>query len=180
MESMILGLLATRERTLYEINKILAQNISLFYSASLGSIGSALGKLREQGLVEAREVVERGRNKKLFAITPAGLEAFHAWLRSAIPSERVREPALARLFFLGHLPAAERVAVIEAHLAALEALLAALDLLDRQSDAAAVPDDLREIVAYQRLTLRYGRDYYAFSSAWYRRLLEELKGIADS
>lgn len=175
MEFIILGLLALRERTLYEINKILERNISLFYSASLGSIGSALSKLRAQGLVEVREVVERGRNKKLFAITPAGAEAFQTWLRSPIPSERVREPALARLFFLGHLPAAERIAVIEAHLAALEALLATLELLERQAVEAAIPDESGEIVAYQRLTLRYGRDYYTFSSAWYRRLLEELK-----
>jgi PadR family transcriptional regulator, regulatory protein AphA len=177
MEFIILGLLMGRERTLYELNKLLKTSISLFYSASFGSISSVLDRLLAKGWVVSREVVERGRNKKLFTITAAGEEAFGGWLASPIPGEKVREPALTRLFFFGHLPPQARIAAVEQHLASLEALTAALELLDRQSADVPVPAEQRDLAAFQRLTLRYGRDYYAFSIAWYRRLLADLKGV---
>lgn len=177
MEFIILGLLMGRERTLYDLNKLLKTNISLFYSASFGSISSALDKLLAKGQVAAREVVERGRNKRIFSITAAGEEAFHGWLASPIPGEKVREPALTRLFFFGYLPPQKRIAAIEQHLAVLEALAATLELLDQQSAELPVLAGQRDLAAFQRLTLRYGRDYYAFSIAWYRRLLADLKEL---
>lgn len=177
MEFIILGLLMGHERTLYELNKLLKNNISLFYSASFGSISSVLDKLLTKGWVVAREVVERGRNKKLFTITVVGEEAFRIWLSSPIPGEKVREPALTRLFFLGYLPLQERIAVVEQHLASLEAIAATLELLERQSADVSVPVAQHDLATFQQLTLRYGKDYYAFSIAWYRWLLADLKGI---
>lgn len=179
MEFIILGLLMGREYTLYEIKKALETSISLFYSASFGSISAALGKLEGKEWVVVREAVDRGRNKRLYAFTPAGAQAFNAWLASPIASERVRDPALTRLFFLGHLPAAQRSALIEAHLASIEAIYAALELLEQQVAAAPPAAAQPEIATYQQLTLRYGKDYYAFSIAWYRRLLNDLKEQSD-
>ena len=110
MEFVILGLLLLKPRTLYELNKTLAEKISLFYSASFGSISSAINKLLEKGWIELREHIERGRNKKIYTITAAGQSAFHDWLNSAIAPEKVKEPALTRLFFLGYLDPAQRIA----------------------------------------------------------------------
>lgn len=179
MELIILGLLMAGERTLYELNKALRTNISLFYSASLGSISSALAKLQEKQWVAMREMVERGRNKKLFCITPAGEAAFRDWLASPIPAEKVREPALARLFFLGHLAPDEQIAVVERHLSSLESLAATLARLAEQGATLPTPAEQRDLAAFQWLTLRYGTEYYAFSIDWYRRLLQELKGADD-
>lgn len=180
MELIILGLLMTGERTLYELNKALSTNISLFYSASLGSISSALTKLQEKQWAVMRETVERGRNKKLFRITAAGEAAFRDWLASPIPAEKVREPALARLFFLGHLAPDERIAVIERHLSSLAALADTLAQLAEQGATLSAPPELRDQAAFQWLTLRYGTEYYAFSIDWYRRLLQELKEADDA
>ncbi|NJM05511.1 PadR family transcriptional regulator [Candidatus Gracilibacteria bacterium] len=176
MEFIILGLLMARERTLYELNKVLKTNITLFYSASFGSISSALGKLEAKQWVVLWETVERGRNKKVFAITAAGQEAFRAWLASPIPGEKVREPALARLFFFGYLPPQARIAAVEQHLASLETLAATLTLLEQQNTDVPLPAAHQDLAVFQQLTLRYGKDYYAFSIAWYRRLLDDLKG----
>ncbi len=175
MEYVILGLLMLREQSMYEINKALEETISLFYSASFGSISSALGRLAEKGWIVAREQVEQGRNKKLYAPTPAGEAAFGEWLGTQIPGEKVKDPALTRLFFLGFLPPQQRAALIEAHLASLEALHTSLEALERRAEAADVPEARREQAVFQRLTLRYGRDYYAFSIGWYRQLLDTLK-----
>ncbi|HEU4324182.1 MAG TPA: PadR family transcriptional regulator [Roseiflexaceae bacterium] len=179
MEYVILGLLMLREQSMYELNKALEETISLFYSASFGSISSALARLSEKGWIVAREQVEQGRNKKLYAPTPAGEAAFEEWLGSQIPGEKVKDPALTRLFFLGFLPPQGRVAVIEAHLASLEAQHASLELLERQAEAAEIPEARREQATFQRLTLRYGREYYAFSIGWYKQLLDTLKERSD-
>lgn len=179
MEYVILGLLMLRERSMYEINKVLEETISLFYSASFGSISSALGRLVEKGWIVAREQVEQGRNKKLYAPTPVGAVAFEAWLGSQIPSEKVKDPALTRLFFLGFLPPQQRVALIKDHIAALETLRASLELLERQAAAVELSEAGHEQSTFQWLTLRYGRDYYAFSIGWYTQLLETLKEQDD-
>ena len=121
MEFVILGLLLLRERTLYEIKNVFEDTIALFYSASFGSISSAIGKLLEKEWVGVQEQVEHGRNKKIYTITPAGTAVFQEWLSSPITSEKVKEPALTRLFFMGHLAPLERIAGIETHVAALEA-----------------------------------------------------------
>jgi len=175
MEFVILGLLMLREQTLYEIKKAFEDTISLFYSASFGSIGTAIAKLLEKEWIGLEERVQHGRNKKIYTITPAGTAAFEDWLRSHIPSEKVKEPALTRLFFMGFLPAAERIALIEGHLAALEAIHAALTVLQAQAEQVAFPAERQELAAFQLLTLHYGRDYYAFSIAWFKQLLTSLK-----
>jgi PadR family transcriptional regulator, regulatory protein AphA len=179
MEFVILGLLMLHQQTLYEIKKAFEDKIGLFYSASFGSIGAAIAKLLEKQWVTADEQVERGRNKKIYALTPAGSAAFQDWLASHIPSEKVKEPALTRLFFMGFLPAAERIALIEGHIATLEALAASLALLHAEAGRATIPAEKRELAEFQILTLRYGRDYYDFSIAWFRQLLATLKEQTD-
>jgi DNA-binding PadR family transcriptional regulator len=179
MEFVILGLLMLREQTLYEIKKAFEDTISLFYSASFGSIGAAISKLLEKEWIGLEERVEHGRNKKIYAITPAGSAAFQDWLRSHIPSEKVKEPALTRLFFMGFLPATERIALIESHVAALEAIHATLAMLHAQAEQAEIPAEKHELAEFQLLTLDYGRDYYAFSIAWFKQLLTSLKEQTD-
>jgi PadR family transcriptional regulator, regulatory protein AphA len=175
MEYIILGLLMQRERTLYEIKKVLETSISLFYSASFGSIGTALEKLVAKEWVVLRELVERGRNKKIYGLAPPGAAAFAAWLVSPIASEKVRDPALTRLFFLGHLAMPERIAVIKAHLVNLESHYAVLATLDEANANVTIPTMYEELVVFQQFTLDYGRDYYAFSIDWFKRLLRTLE-----
>lgn len=175
MEFVILGLLALHTMTLYEINKALEKSISLFYSASFGSINIALNKMFAKGWVTTTEKVEGGRNKKFFSLTPLGRQVFQEWLASEILPERVKDLALTRMFFMGLLPAEQRIAVLEVHLGHLQDSLAALDVLHERAASVQAPAGMEAIIEYQRLTLQYGRDYYTFNINWYRTLLENLK-----
>lgn len=176
MEFVILGLLMLRPQTLYEIKKVLEDTISLFYSASFGSISSAIGKMLEKQWIVVEEKVEHGRNKKIYALTPSGTAAFYEWLGSPIPNEKVKDPALTRLFFMGFLDGKQRIEVIREHLASLEAIYTALGLLEQQANAVVVPEAHLELASFQKLTLQYGRDYYAFNIAWFKQLLTTLQG----
>ncbi|MBI4928425.1 MAG: PadR family transcriptional regulator [Anaerolineae bacterium] len=175
MEFVLLGLLALRPMSLYELNKILERSISLFYSASFGSLNATLSRMLENGWVTAEQRVEKGRNKKIFSLTDAGQQAFQGWLVSAIPAEKVKEPALTRLFFMGMMPAADRLRVLETHLNHLRQTQAALDVLFQQASAVQVEARLEEVAEFQRYTLAFGRDYYAFNIQWYENLLDQLR-----
>lgn len=175
MEFVILGLLALRAMTIYDLNKALEKGISLFYSASFGSINAAIGKMLEKGWILGEEKVENGRNKKIFHLTPSGQQAFQDWLGSEIEAEKVKDPALTRLYFMGFTPLEERIRVLEAHLEKLRQVLAALDAIHEQALKIEFDSGLKDVVHFQMLTLKYGRDFYAFNIQWYQNLLETLK-----
>lgn len=175
MEFVILGLLALRAMTIYDINKALEKGISLFYSASFGSINAAIGKMLIKGWLSAEEKVENGRNKKVFSLTPAGQQAFQAWLGSEIDREKVKDPALTRLFFMGMLPIEQRIPLLEAHIDSLRQTLDALNIIRESSINMQVEEALQDIFDYQLFTLQYGCDFYTFNINWYQNLLEKLK-----
>ena len=175
MEFVILGLLALRAMTIYDINKALEKGISLFYSASFGSINAAIGKMHAKGWVSAEEKVENGRNKKVFSLTPAGQQAFQTWLGAEIEAEKVKDPALTRLFFMGMLPIEQRIPLLETHLNNLRQTVEALNIIQNEAAAKQVPTELQDIFDYQMLTLTYGCDFYKFNINWYEKLLEDLK-----
>jgi len=175
MEYVLLGLLALRAMSIYEIKKALERGITLFYSASFGSINAAIDRLLAKGWIEGEEKVEHGRNKKVFHLTAAGREAFGEWLVSEIEEEKVKDPALTRLYFLGLAPAEERIRTLEAHVQRLRQLLGQLDSLHQQTASLDIAPELQTIAKFQMLTLQYGREFYAFNIRWYENLLADLK-----
>jgi DNA-binding PadR family transcriptional regulator len=175
VEFVILGLLALRAMTAYEINKALERGVSLFYHASFGSINAAVGRLFEKGWVLGEEKVENGRNKKVFHLTAAGRQAFHNWLGTEIEGEKVKDPALTRLYFLGFASPTERIRVVAAHLKKMRRKLDALELIHQQAAEIETPPDMAEVRQFQLVTLDYGRAFYTFNIAWYQHLLETLK-----
>jgi DNA-binding PadR family transcriptional regulator len=175
MEFVILGLLALRAMTVYEINKALERGVSLFYSASFGSINAAIGRLLKKSWISGEEKVENGRNKKIFNLTLAGQEAFQDWLSADIEAEKVKDPGLTRLYFLGLAPGDERIRVLEAHIEKLCRTLGALDSIHQQSVDTDSPPGLEDVRRFQMFTLDYGRAFYTFNIAWYQNLLETLK-----
>lgn len=173
MEYILLGLLSLRPMTLYDLNKTLKKNISLFYSASFGSINTTLSKLLTKGWAIAEEKVEGGRNKKIFSLTSAGQQAFQSWLGSPMEVEKFKDAPLARFYFLGLLPEPEsRRQVLESHLENLRQTQAALETLYQQNTAVQVLPEQQAIYEYQLLTLKYGLDFYTFNIAWYENLLK--------
>jgi DNA-binding PadR family transcriptional regulator len=175
MENVVLGLLIIQSLTLYEMNQAFKQGISMFYSASYGSLQTALKNLLARGFVIYQERVDNGRNKKVYSITPAGRKAFFLWMKAETPINKLEVTGLSKVFFLGLIhDRYERIAIIEEILQKIRLMEAELAHLDEEIKAYAIPESQHEIVGFSRKTLDYGRGAHAFAREWFEDLLKEL------
>lgn len=167
MGNVILGLLLLEPGTLYSLRKHFESTISLFYSASLGSLGTALSVLLARGHVEVRDSVERGRTKKIYTITPAGRAAFTSWMLEPISQRDFETIAISRLFFLGLLDGKDRTAVLDRIRERQAADEAVLHGVAAQLDALDIPGD---VFHYQRQVLEYGLRSHAVAREFFAQL----------
>jgi DNA-binding PadR family transcriptional regulator len=181
MEYVVLGLLMIQDMTLYEMNQAFKNGISMIYSASYGSLQIAVRKLLEKEMIIFEEVVEKGRNKKIYTITPRGKQAFLKWMLEEIPPNKVEIVGLSKVYFLGLIPDIEQrkqiVADILAKIRMVERELLSLNDSLRKMD---IPESWREIAHYSRKTLDYGLGAHAFAREWAESILKELQGSPET
>jgi DNA-binding PadR family transcriptional regulator len=187
VDYLVLGLLMYRPLTMYEIKKAMEKSTEHFFSASFGSLHPALKKLDEKGWVTFTQTLEQGRGKKTYAITEAGQAAFLEWLQQDASSqqttgsqqkagtEKVREPSLLKMFFLGHLSEEDRAPVLEHYLTEVEKSLVQLKGVLEVSQAMQVSDAQLAHKTYQLATLEFGIAYYEFVKAWYEKKFPAVK-----
>src|SRR5688500_9859829 len=94
----LLGALADRPRTGYELLKHFEQSLAYAWPASHSQIYPELARLRDDGLIERTGA--GARNSKTYAVTDAGLAQVRHWRRDTEPDRRVRSDAALRTFFL--------------------------------------------------------------------------------
>jgi DNA-binding PadR family transcriptional regulator len=113
----VLGLLSFgRELSGYELKKWADHSLRYFYwSPALSNIYSELRRLESRGYVEARAVAQDDlRNKRLFAITPAGRAALAAWVEGQPPAPLVTKDQLLLKVWAGHIVERERLEALVA------------------------------------------------------------------
>lgn len=177
MEYVVLGLLHLGVKTIYELNAAFKQGVSLFYSASYGSLQAAVKKLLEANYIVMTECVENGRQKKHYHITPSGREGFLEWMGQEYTLGNKLEVAiLSRLFFLGLIETAEaREALIEKMIVAIEA--ACQELQKTDEEIQALPSEIQEhpVFHYHFMSLQYGRNAHGQALEWFKALLLDEK-----
>ena len=134
----VLGLLARRPSTGYELTRTFDQSLRTSWSASHSQIYPELAKLQAADLVE---VVEHGaRRSKTYAITTAGRAELRRWLVEATPDRSQRSESGLRLFLTPLLDSADRRATYQRDLDQVEQDLAALAELRAAAGSAAEQD----------------------------------------
>ena len=99
----ILGLLAERPLSGYQIKKIIDIRFQFFWSESFGQIFPALKSLAVQGLVEEFPLeASGGHAAKAYQITPAGKTALIDWLSQPVEKESLRLEILLKTYFSGY------------------------------------------------------------------------------
>ena len=172
---MILGLLLIAEQTLYQLVRSFEGGVSLFYSASAGSIKRALDGLLERGLIEVASLEPGARGRKVYRVTAAGQAEFRSWMTAELRGADVETAALSRLFFLGLLDPAERPSVLRRVTSRVEADLARLTDLAQRLDTADIADEHRAVAAFQRAPVEYGIAAHRFALDWFAEQLRSLE-----
>jgi len=107
----LLGMLASKPGTGYELTQRFDQSLRNAWHASHSQIYPELARLDEAGLIE---VVEEGqRNSRTWGITAAGREDLRRWMTETETDRRVRNETALRYFLFGLLEPADRRVALE-------------------------------------------------------------------
>jgi DNA-binding PadR family transcriptional regulator len=180
MDNVVLGLLIIQSLTLYELKQTFSQGISMFYSASYGSLQVAVRNLLARGMITYEERVEKGRHKKIYHITEQGCDAFFAWMLADIPASKLEVTALSKVYFLGLMPGIEqRREIVLDILCKIEQVQSDLMTMNAEFSRIEVPAEYQEILKYQLATLDYGIQAHHCGRAWFQGLLQELEELGE-
>lgn len=175
MENVVLGLLILQSLSIYGLYQAFKQGISMFYSASYGSLQIAVKNLLSKGMIIVEEQVDQGRNKKIYSITDKGRQAFFAWMGAEIPVNKLEVTALSKVYFLGLVESKEQQKqIILQILDKVEQVQRELGTMNEGLSTIQVPAGYASIFKYNLKTLDYGIQAHVFARQWFLALLEEL------
>lgn len=175
MSIVILGLLMIQDLTVYQINQSFRSGIALIYSASYGSILSAIKKLLSTNEITFIELVENGRNKKIYHITAEGKAHFYRWMHADIDENKLETMALCKVFFLGLInPVDEKMEILNNIISSIIIMEETLGQLSHSVSQLQLTNEEKKIYGYQFKTLEYGIRTHRIAREWAQELLDEL------
>src|SRR5215213_2185884 len=107
----LLGMLAVRPGTGYELAQRFDSSMSNAWYASHSQIYPELARLQEAGMVEV--VGEGARRSRTYAVTDGGREELRDWMLDTVPNRAQRNETTVRWFLLGLLEPDDRRQVLE-------------------------------------------------------------------
>jgi PadR family transcriptional regulator, regulatory protein AphA len=162
----VLGLLAHRPRSGYDIKTVVDRSTRFFWAASYGQIYPELRRLEREGLVEGEQAPRGGRDRRVYKLTPAGREALIEWLLGESVTIELRDESLLRLFFADALPHEQALLLLEGRKRGHEEYLEILRAIDSLPGADPTFVDL---------VLRWGIEFNEWGARWCEEQLERLR-----
>jgi PadR family transcriptional regulator AphA len=154
----ILGMLAWRPMSGYDIKATVDHSTRFFWATSYGQIYPELRRLADAGLVEGEATAGSGRRRTGYSLTAVGREALEDWLAQEPHTFEQRDEGLLKLFFAAASPATA-AGTLDAKRAFHEGKLKQL----REIEATGKPE------GFVHLVLRYGIDSSEWMAAWCER-----------
>jgi PadR family transcriptional regulator, regulatory protein AphA len=173
----ILGMVAARPRSGYEIKQLVDSSARFFWAASYGQIYPELKKLEKAGLISGDDSSTGARQRKTFRITAEGKRAARDWIRKPPEVLETRDEGLLKLFFAGSIDpkraaeiARERAAISRAKAEQLRTIAESMDEVGRPAEGpAALPDPGSLTV------LRYGIEISELTAEWFEDAADDLE-----
>lgn len=163
-EYILLGLLSHEDLSGYDLKKRIDVSISNFWEVGYGQIYPTLKRLQAEGSITGSEVEsEKGPDRIVYAITPAGSEKLSAWLTLEENKEYVKYEILIKVFFGYMLPKQETIERIEAF---KQSNLARSQQMMKYTDVLKNLIDEDEDHLYFYLTALFGQFTYQASVRW--------------
>jgi DNA-binding PadR family transcriptional regulator len=161
----LLGFLLDGPRSGWDLARDAKSGIGNFWNITQSQVYRELRTLEERGLVTA-QAATGSRERRPYAITVAGREAFREWIAQPPGEELIRFPLLVSVLFAEHVqPDRLRRWLREHELVHLRRL----DDYDRQ--AAALPPSAR---GGKVQTLRFGIEYERAVLRWFASAFDDL------
>ena len=197
MDKIILGILMLRRMTAYELRNTIRDNFKSMCSDSLGSIQVTLKKLLSLKMVTFEELVEKGINKKRYAITDIGEKVLMEWIKIPIDISKTKNIDMGKLLFMGYIPKNEQKNLINKIILSLEEeyselknlkesinfenerlgienyLLTDTEYQERIKNLNKknnVSKNIKEVSKFTLATLDYGIDVVDFNIKWFKKL----------
>jgi DNA-binding PadR family transcriptional regulator len=162
----ILGILAMKPLSGYEIKGFVDKSTRYFWAASYGQIYPELRRLTDEGLVEGTHSPTGGRQRTVYKLTPKGRKALKRWHEQPPEVYELRDEGMLKLFLAG----------------AVDPGRAAEIARQRAEHAAGIAEQLREVerlaegkdkAAYA--VLRSGIACNDFFAEWFEGIARELE-----
>jgi DNA-binding PadR family transcriptional regulator len=164
----LLGLLAVRPWTTYELAQQVRRSLSWFWPRAERKLYDDPKRLAADGLATAREEYTGRRKRTVYAITPQGRRELKAWLRTPSAGPSWENEALVKVFFAdgGDLEALR--GTLTAMAEAAQRRLA--ELAEMAGEEPRFPER-RHLGA---LTIRLAQDHEEATLRWARWALEQV------
>lgn len=202
MDKIILGILMLRRMTAYELRNTIRDNFKSMCSDSLGSIQVALKKLLSLKMVTFEELVEKGINKKRYAITDIGEKVLMEWIKIPIDISKTKNIDIGKLLFMGYIPKNEQKNLINKIILSLEKEYSELknlkESINFENERLAIENylltdteyqeriknlnkkndvskNIKEISKFTLATLDYGIDVVDFNIKWFKKLKTKIE-----
>jgi len=171
----ILGMLAARPRSGYEIKQLVDNSARFFWAASYGQIYPELKRLEKEGLIAGSDSSQGARPRTIYKLTAKGSHAAQQWIAREPETFELRDEGLLELFFAGSIDPARTPEIARERAAQAAATAAVLRGVEeeieqkRSGDAEFSPD------AGSLTVLRYGIEMNEWAADWFERAAERLE-----
>jgi DNA-binding PadR family transcriptional regulator len=166
----ILGMLAWRRMSGYEIKALVDKSTRFFWAASYGQIYPELRRLAAAGLIEGKASPQGGRRRNVYRLTQAGQRELEAWLGVDAGVFELRDEGLLKLFFADAAGTDAAIRALDAKRREHERVLARLE----EIEATGKPE------GFALHVLRYGIECNRWQAQWCERTMRELEAEVSS
>ncbi|MFR9807195.1 PadR family transcriptional regulator [Pseudonocardia sp. RS010] len=166
----LLGLLAVRPRSGYELTKAFERDLGRYaWQAGHTSIYPELNRLAGAGLAEVTH--EGPRGARTYAVTPAGRAELRTWLLTPPKQAKVRNEQVLRMFLLSALDPADALVVLRRIAESTDQGVTELRKIREEHAAAPVTG----AEGFGQLAAEYGLRQYEAVRGWAHWAIERLE-----
>ncbi len=162
----ILGLLAHKPFSGYDMKATVDRSTRFFWAGSYGQIYPELRRLEREGLIEGEDAPNGGRTRRVYRLTAAGRDALREWLLGSATTIEYRDESLLRLFFAEALPREQALQLLAGRKHGHERYLEVLRAIGTPPETDPT---------FDQLVLQWGIDFNEWGAKWCEQQLQRLR-----
>jgi DNA-binding PadR family transcriptional regulator len=170
----ILGFIAARPRSGYEIKQLSDFSTRFFWAASYGRIYPELKRLDEAGLIKGADASQGARSRTVYELTAKGRKVAEQWISTPPEIFETRDEGLTKLFFAGVIDAERGPEIARENSARSASIAAELSNLKASVEASKDTPEYIEDPGSDAV-LDFGIAINQFTADWFERRARELE-----